>query len=703
MLLRPVLLGNPKHPDSWGIFQRALLVNGLYYMRDGLNVAADHLLGPGWHLWGYHDSDGHIPPGYAILSQDRELIVVIKGTTNSNQWVPHVMGSWAQQFPMPSGEVYVHLGFHWPVRDVIWLTLREALDNPPAGGWEKVYVVGHSYGGGCAAVLKTYICDHGFGDILEVTTFGAPRAWAGELNESRLKGVHIRVEGPDDTVTHLPPPMGSARTIISSAASWALGAGGAGAVARFVGGQVIKQPFSIPYFRHYGDRVDLQYNGILVYKPGEQAPNGGPTIPIRAPAAGHTMDLFYVPSMIAGFERSRPVPAEIQALIDKMSDIQGLPAAPDPSITLIQFIGRQLSGTDVTTMYPGYLTMTPADLASTDSYYFTIALGPSTSTIGAHLGSHTMAWKFTAFISWGEYGRSVSIHNSGPTDIQNARTAALEWVKMYAPMLGYSQVRPTQINGLLYGAPGAPCIEWIRVSDPTNPRNSQRFRVIGEQGVGYNIAQTGFEADMPWVGVSLSIAAKNGNFTVRDTVSILGQPDQVASRGSYNTQARVTPLIPFSSALGDYLKFILPGKNATSFGTMGRNQVANPNRDVTGFETGADGSTWITCPTGAFPEGSYIRLIGTRVPYYNREWKVYVTPTGQFGLFGSRPDQAPMPNDGKAYLTRDPLGIKQLIFYPYSDLYGSFNIVDRVFISKRNPAARYTPFRSSRKRRTPAK
>lgn len=309
-------------------------------------------------------------------------------------------------------------------------------------------------------------------------------------------------------------------------------------------------------------------------------------------------------------------------------------------------------------------------------------------------------WKFTMFIKWSPYGRSLSIHRTGPEGFKSAAEAALQWVQEYSKMLG-SAGEPPLAGQFYVGAPGSPVIEWVRISDAFNPRISRRIRVPGDMGAGFWTTPTNATAsDAPWVAFSLGLLCTAAGRTFSDTTTFLGLPDGAYQRGGYFPAAVNANGTTVQASISSYLNHIL---NANlGYGSVGRNPVV-VDRNITTIAPDGDGAVALTITAGEYVSGDWIRVKSTRDRYLDRTWIVKLNVNGTFTLQGSSFAKIGNPVAGKTYRVRTALGVPDTLFYPYSELFDDVSIPDRLQATKRDPARGYTPLASRRRRRTPAK
>lgn len=690
--------------DRWAAQQRAALQMALSKRNRELYVRVLDISGPFSTLRVWVEPGINIPPGWAIATQGSDLVVTIRGTSNAQQWIAHFAGNWGRKYQDDPGGAYVHSFMYEVVVQQVFpsvLAVLAGLPEPPS----RIIISGHSYGAALATLLALRLAQAGMGAKLDVTTFGSPRVLTTGL-ESTLTWPHVNVMGPKDVVTRLPPTWGNLRMLISTAASGILGKLGISSVGKFVGGKASAAPFNIPNWTHYGRRGDLSENGILnLAAEGDSDPNlsAVPTA-FDEPVNGHLMDTYYWPKLaLIGADPGKGIP-EYQNLLTLAGQILDLPAQEDGP-TDWSNIRNGVFPAVLADNFPEVEGATVDELAAADGVEISYEIESVLRTIGASTGAgggSMSVWKYTAYVSWGTNGRSVSIHKSGPADIEQARADGMLWCAELAKLFGDTVGADVDVNGFALGTPGNPVIEYLRVSDPLTPRLSQLFRVPAAFGTSYAAPDEGFEADMPWVTVSLSVRATNGGHVTKDVISIVGQPDSVADKGGYNPGAMMPSGLTFRDQLNLYLTYILPNP-AASFGTMGRDYTLAPDVPINGFTAQVGGTVGISAPTANWLDGEYIRIKGTRTPYLDREWRVKLDGVGLYTLQGSHSASVTLPGSGTGYRTRLANRVPQVTFYGYSETALAIDPDSRVFISKRDPARRFTPFRSSRSRRTPAK
>src|SRR4051812_37421975 len=126
MPFRDALQPMATEPDRWALQQYALLQVAMSKQDKATLQTALDVIQPGYfiHVWREPQQDS--PPGWAIASRGGELLVVIRGTTNLQQWVAHVIGGWGMRDPNdPAG--YVHIGMWGMATNFILPGVRDVL------------------------------------------------------------------------------------------------------------------------------------------------------------------------------------------------------------------------------------------------------------------------------------------------------------------------------------------------------------------------------------------------------------------------------------------------------------------------------------------------------------------------------------------------------------------------------------------------
>lgn len=706
-MMRNVFGRGGGQPDRFALMQRAALLLALYWRDKEPFKALLEIYGQeAIHEYIWTEPGNALPPGWCIYGVGTELLVVIRGTGNSSQWLRHIGGTWALKDPDGEAGVWVHM-WHWCVaNEAIWPGLKEILDRPPPGGFSKIRLIGHSYGAGIATLLARMIY-YRFGVAnLEVVTFGSPRVLA-TPHETTPAWEHYNVMGPIDVVTRMPPPWFSARAITSNVVSAVMARFGAGILQRFAGSQATGRVVSLPAWKHFGrGLIDLEVDGRIYWHTDTNEPMPRDRVPAWSDReAGHVMDRYYWPRLVQQAPAQGVRHPDMDEMIELVEDMISHPSPEDPVVSDWTAQSRSRWTELAQVMFPGLPPLTEDDFLRADQVEVRsriVSREPSIGAVDGNGGGSMSTFKLTAHVSWGDNGRSVSIHKTGLADIASAKAAGLAWVTMYANFLGDRAGANPVVGGHRTGIPGAPNIDWLRVSDPLTARLGQRFRVPGGSGGGNPALSDDFASDIPWATVSLTILAQAGGRVIKDTVSIVGQPDKCIAAGGVDLNAVMQEGINFRACINRYLAFILP-PNGVGFGTMGRDVTLAPDVPISDFTIGTDGLMTITADRANWLNMEYIRIIRCGVPYYAREWRVRLNEDGTYTLLGSRPAMAPKPAAGTGYRTRLENGNRQLTFYAYSEVAGSFTVDDRVFPSKRNPARVYSPLVSRRRRRTPAK
>jgi pimeloyl-ACP methyl ester carboxylesterase len=142
------------------------------------------------------------PPGYCILESGNQIIVVIEGTVNFPQWVSHSLGVFAPLFyaPLNANVNPVWLAAYLDIK----AAMKTVIDANITG--KKLIVIGHSYGCATATYLSCeYAETLGVANV-SLVCIASPRVM-GLFGPTSAPDIWIRLENQGDLVCDVPPKV----------------------------------------------------------------------------------------------------------------------------------------------------------------------------------------------------------------------------------------------------------------------------------------------------------------------------------------------------------------------------------------------------------------------------------------------------------------------------------------------------------------
>jgi predicted lipase len=125
------------------------------------------------------------------LVKDRKLFIVITGTNQIRDWLVNI-------FALPGG--YIHSGYS----SISTALIKPVLDEYALNEVDEIIILGHSKGGGVAAILAGYLSYL----PVKVITYGAPRIASEDYASAYPHSIYTRVVHIHDVVSRLPSGLG---------------------------------------------------------------------------------------------------------------------------------------------------------------------------------------------------------------------------------------------------------------------------------------------------------------------------------------------------------------------------------------------------------------------------------------------------------------------------------------------------------------
>lgn len=146
--------------------------------------------------------DSALCPFFTGVATDKGVVICIEGTTDVLQWFYHAAG--ALQIAVEGFPGKVH-SFWVSVANHIYQRIKDFLEAATVG---PIYINGHSYGGGLAA-LVAYLVYRDFPERKGgVITFGQPRV-GDSVAAAGVSWPVVRIRNEDDPVCTIPPERAS--------------------------------------------------------------------------------------------------------------------------------------------------------------------------------------------------------------------------------------------------------------------------------------------------------------------------------------------------------------------------------------------------------------------------------------------------------------------------------------------------------------
>jgi hypothetical protein len=125
------------------------------------------------------------------LVKDRTLFIVVTGTNQIRDWFTNI-------FAVPGG--YIHSGYS----AIATALIKPVLDEYAINVVDEIIILGHSKGGGIAAILAGYLTHL----PVKVVTYGAPRIASEDYASAYPHDIYTRVVHIHDVVTRVPSSIG---------------------------------------------------------------------------------------------------------------------------------------------------------------------------------------------------------------------------------------------------------------------------------------------------------------------------------------------------------------------------------------------------------------------------------------------------------------------------------------------------------------
>lgn len=152
-----------------------------------------------------------------LLDTPQGIIIALRGTIGHEKWDCSMLDDWLTNLQLNfvhwEGNIEVHSGFAFELHS-IFDEVNSTIKN--WGTTKKLYLTGHSQGGG-VAVLAAYKLKEIAYDVAKVVVFAAPSAGGKSFmqrynNDLGLESKTTRYQHAGDIVPMLPPDMGSVPT-----------------------------------------------------------------------------------------------------------------------------------------------------------------------------------------------------------------------------------------------------------------------------------------------------------------------------------------------------------------------------------------------------------------------------------------------------------------------------------------------------------
>lgn len=242
--------GSANDWDREAALQALLIIKGLY-VKDADLLAEVAGLENRLALLHFY-SEYTWPPGWCVYrSTDDRFFMFWAGTTNSVQWLGHVVGSGSapvgviKDINFSPGKPQANLPWAAVAEEHLQAFIDELGPIPPGA---RFRCAGHSYGGAIAQVVASELIRR-YGVEAQCMVFGSPKVWT-QSYPGPFPEVFWRIESEGDVVTVTPHPQPDLMPVFAN-------------VVDIASGKVPEAQWDwIPLrWQHYGNAVVLWENG----------------------------------------------------------------------------------------------------------------------------------------------------------------------------------------------------------------------------------------------------------------------------------------------------------------------------------------------------------------------------------------------------------------------------------------------------------
>jgi pimeloyl-ACP methyl ester carboxylesterase len=666
-------------PSPVGLYERCCVLYWLYYGQSEDLAAFWSSIG------GLEQAVNFVgPPTYAASFQagicGGQLAIAILGTQTAEQMLGHVVGASTPASTFAGG--FQNSWFGATAQQMVG-QLGHLLGSNPAPS--SVEIWGHSYGGGVAGLLAYEIRGAFPSLVVNVATFGSPRARGGPAPHPSPAS-WVRVRNQLDPISVIPPRTSSVVSgILTGPYSWAISApapwihDGQGVLLNDQGGfttaysdanqdnqtwQTLSSTTQSDHFiGHY--RANLKANPEVVNPPpATLAP------PVANPAA-----------LVAGVTSPPSGPATPALVADANQLYYG---STDGPLTSQNYGSLQLSAAVVSSAQ-----VTPRTNIANFGGSRSMPAAPSNYT------------KVTMCINNGIYGRTESHVLNLAYNSPLVLPAVQSLCTYRAACLGCAfTTGQTPSKGL-----GTPQIEWVRLTDAVNPKAGVLFDARPSNYFGY-VTASGIPSDTAFNALSIRMVGQMAaNFQTggatpsgfaNSTLQLTEAPDDAIQQGAFVPTFKVATNATILSNIQAYIQTLL----SSSLGTWGFIGFASnqPKTAITGWAYTA--GAWVLSFSGTpFNAGDRVAITHAS-PVFNKIWTLNVSGTGVVSLVNGPVAGHTVPTGGYAQRVAVAGGISAKAFYSYYTAQGTVGGAPFVRVSKKNPGRQFlgVSFRSRRRR-----
>lgn len=314
---------------------------------------------------------------------------------------------------------------------------------------------------------------------------------------------------------------------------------------------------------------------------------------------------------------------------------------------------------------------------------------------GLQMAALSGLYKVTFIINALDLGRSESHVLKIDGGFTPARNAALQLAYLRAFLLGNGTTGIPN-NKQSYDTPQ---LQFIRVSDALNPRNSLLINLTTSQNYfGYGTGAGPGPSDAMSTSLSMRMPGKNvddANASGFGNLEITGIPDSVVVSRQYFPSAPAGPGTTYNERFMNYLNALI--NTSFAWGFVGQSSLQEPkNVEAVSLTTA---NLWqLKVSAHGYTTKDKIRLTSTKTAGWNGTYTITVVDLNNFTLNSGPPSDSPAPAQGTVRRIQSQSGARLMQFYRYQVPNAGMDPTTLVSIRKKNPGRAFAL--QSFKRRT---
>lgn len=607
----------------------------------------------------YHSDPSDEVPSYFVYRQGRTYGVVLSGSEN----VRNLLGvGISSEVGGRDKETEVVNAYAYRLSIDLLTTLKKII--PENRTLTKLKITGFSLGGMCAQIISHIYAKILMPSNVQCMTFGSPKVWS---------------EGFSDMVAMPLINIGSFWDVVRFEPSYR---------SVFVVPRPGKFGISFPIngWRHRADNYEIIEDGSIVAREPTYYDSADRFLnPFRASwFTEHNIYKYLAKSEMLVFHVGRT--AQDFVLTDIVEPLLTRTSADrsTENFNITDYITlADINAANAPGIFPGWINANNVNRNVTLDARINVDTSGLTRNIGetGEFMAVPSIWKISLIINNGQSGRMESHVLSGISDYATVKARALELAQYRASLLGSNIPSGPRTKNI-----STPFVEYVRISDPLNPKNAELVPLDVKSGnfCGYR-SGTGKNSPADHFAVAVSArlkgaAASNTDVKSYANLSIIGQPDGCYDDGVYKgTTVTVTTGITFDTVLRTYIAYLV-GNN---YGFMGQ-KLSVTKKNWTQAVFGNDNTWTIKCVAHGYGTGDKVRVTASDVKDFNGLRTVEVVGVDTLRFTPGPSSIVPAATKGKIQLQQKANGERQLEFYKYESL-------GPISIRKKNPGRQFDP------------